>query len=398
MIFDNVEMAPPDPILGLSAALKEDPNPEKIDLGAGIYRDESGKTPVFSAVRKAERKILERAQSKEYLPQQGAADYAAAVQEMLLGQGHEALASQRAATVQSLGGTGGLRLAGEFIRKIRPGGRLWVSEPTWSNHYGVFGATGVEIKTYPYYDEAGKRLDFEPMIQALGGIPEGDAVLLHGCCHNPSGMDPTPQQWARIAEVSARQGFLPLIDFAYQGFGQGIEEDATGARMFCAPGREAVIVSSFSKNFGLYNERIGALTVLCSSAEAARRVLSQLQIVIRQNYSNPPSHGSAIVAAILGDPQLRREWEEELAVTRGRIQEMRRLFVETLKAKGVERDFSFIVRQNGMFSFSGLTKEQVAELKAKDSIYIVGSGRINVAGMTPANVDRLCEAIARVLG
>jgi aspartate aminotransferase/aromatic-amino-acid transaminase len=396
-MFDELEMAPPDPILGLSEAVRKDPNPNKIDLGVGNYVGEAGTTPIFSAVKKAEHGILEGETTKRYLPIDGSPAYSRAVQEMALGPGHEALASRRAATAHTPGGTGALRVGADFLRKVRPSARLWVSDPTWPNHLGVFGAAGFEISSYPYYDAKAKCLDFDRMLAALGEIPRGDVLLLHGSCHNPTGMDPTPQQWRRIAEVAAERSLPAFFDLAYQGFGQGLEEDAASVRAFATAGREMLIASSYSKNFGLYCERVGALTVIASSPEAAEKALSHVRIAIRANYSNPPAHGAAIVVKILGDCDLRKEWEEELTAVRGRIQEMRRLFVETLKTKGVARDFSFITRQNGMFSLSGLTKEQVETLRSRDSIYIVGSGRINVAGMTRANMDRLCEAIARVL-
>jgi aromatic-amino-acid transaminase len=317
---------------------------------------------------------------------------------MLFGAGAEVVSSKRARTVQAPGGTGALRVAGDFLRKHCPDARLWVSDPTWSNHYGIFEAAGFDIAVYPYYNADGKCLDFNGMIATLETIPNGDIVLLHGCCHNPSGMDPLPEQWAKIAGIVAENELIPLIDFAYQGLADGLEQDAAATRLFCAPWREALIASSFSKNLGLYNERVGALTVVAGTEEEARAAFSHVQISIRCNYSSPPSHGGAIVSAVLGNAELKKEWEGEVARIRDRIREMRGLFVETLKAKGVTRDFSFITRQNGMFSFSGLTKEQVATLREKYAIYIVGNGRINVAGMTPDNMDYLCDAIADVLG
>lgn len=397
-MFESIEMAPPDPILGLSAAFKKDPNPDKINLGVGVYVNEDGVTPIFSAVKKAEKRMLEGQATKGYLPIEGLAEYGRAVQELAFGPEHEIVTSGRAATLQAPGGTGALRIAGDFIHAHFPQASIWLSDPTWANHKGIFGNAGVPIKSYPYYDAEAKALDFDAMIAVLQTVPEGDVVLLHGCCHNPTGMDPTPEQWERIAETLAQRKVVALLDFAYQGFGKGLEEDAAGLRALARPGCELLVASSFSKNFGLYRERVGALTIVCDSADAAEKVLSNVRVLVRRNYSNPPAHGAEIVATILGDADLRAEWHEELKATCGRIAEMRRLFVDTLKARGVARDFSFIVEQTGMFSFSGLTKDQVEALREKYAIYIVGSGRINVAGMSKRNMDRLCEAIADVLG
>ena len=396
-MFNGLEMAPPDPILGLTEAFKADPNPDKINLGVGVYKDKTGSTPVFTSVKKAERRLVEGETSKSYLPITGGPEYAAAVQELLFGSGSEVISSKRAVTAHTPGGTGGLRVAGDFMTMLRPGSRIWVSDPTWANHLGVFGAAGLEVAKYPYYDAETKTLAFDKMIAALGDIPQGDIVLLHGCCHNPTGQDPTGAQWQQIADVVAKRKLLPIVDFAYQGLAVGLDQDAVGVHTLCAAGCEVIVVSSFSKNFGLYSERVGAITVVCESADASAKAGSHLKIAIRQNYSNPPAHGGAIVATVLGDAALRAEWDGEVAVIRDRIREMRRLMVETLKAKGVQRDFSFITKQNGMFSFSGLTKAQVETLKSKYAIYIVGSGRINVAGLTEANMDRFCQAVADVL-
>ncbi len=396
-MLEHLEMAPPDPILGLTVAFKEDPRPEKINLGVGVFKDAQGQTPIPACVKKAEERLLRQESTKSYLPIDGSPEYAAAVQELLLGVGHPACAARRVVTVQTPGGTGGLRVAGDFLRRALPAATLWVSDPTWANHFQIFNAAGFEVKTYPYYDASAKGLNFQGMIEAFQTLPKGDVVLLHGCCHNPTGIDPTPDQWRAIAQALAERGLFPLVDFAYQGLGRGIEEDGEGFRILCETCPELLVVSSFSKNFGLYNERVGALTALASTEEAAKRILSHLKIMARVNYSTPPSHGAAIVATVLGDPELRAEWVGEVAAIRERIQEMRRLFVETLRAQGVTRDFSFLLTQNGMFSFSGLDKAQVERLRQEFAIYIVGSGRINVAGMTPGNMNRLCEAIAAVL-
>jgi len=396
-MFEELEMAPPDPILDLKVAFKEDPNPAKIDLTAGVYKDDEGNTPIFHAVKLAEARLLELETDKSYLSIEGSAEYAAVVQALLFGQDHQVIADERAVTAHTPGGTGALRVAGDLIRRIRPEARVWVSDPTWPNHPNVFRAAGLAVETYPYFDPATNGLAFDRMLEALGRIPQGDVVLLHACCHNPTGIDPTPEQWARIAEVIEAGGSLPLLDFAYQGLGDGIREDAVGLLTLCRPGRELLVASSFSKNFGLYKERAGALTLVAPSREVAQAALSHMKRCIRANYSNPPAHGAAIVTTVLNDPELRARWEEELKAMCDRINRMRHLLVETLAAKGVTRDFSFIERQRGMFSFSGLTEEQVGALRRKHAIYMVGNGRINVAGINEANVDRLCRAIADVL-
>jgi aromatic-amino-acid transaminase len=396
-ILQTVEKAPPDPILGLTTAFKADPNPNKVNLGVGVYKDENGNTPILACVKKAEEKILQNDSRDGYLPIEGSPEYAAAVQELLFGADSPIVAEKRVATAHAPGGTGALRLAADFLKKVAPNARMWVSDPTWVQPGHSVGAPGIEIDTYPYYDADGKCLDIEAMLAGLERIPAGDIVLLHGCCHNPSGMDPDADQWRRIAKVMADGDLLPLIDFAYQGLANGIEKDNEGMRIVVDACGEALIASSFSKNFGLYCERVGALTLVSKTAQATAASLTQIQASARANYSNPPFHGAAIVCAVLADPDLRAEWEREVAEIRNRIKQMRVQLVETLKAKGVERDFSFITTQNGMFSFSGLTKDQVQKLRDENGIYIVGSGRINVAALTPANMDGVCEAIAAVL-
>lgn len=397
-MFEVLDMAPPDPILGLSEAFKKDPNPNKINLGIGVYCDENGRTPVFHSVKKAEERILASEKTKNYVnPNSGTPEYSAAVQELLFGAGHPVIAEGRCATAHTPGGTGALRVAADLIKLVKPDAKVWLSEPTWPNHPSIFQAAGIRVSVYPYYDAAEKRLDVDRMMSALKNVPAGDVVLLHACCHNPTGMDPTIEQWKAIAEVSASHGWVPLFDFAYQGLADGLNEDAQGVAQFLAPDRELLVCSSFSKNFGLYNERVGALTLVADSRGSAEKALSHLKRVIRSNYSNPPAHGSNIVTTILQDAALRTEWEGEVTAMRDRIAGMRQLFVETLRAKGVAQDFSFLVKQKGMFSFSGLTKDHVEALKSQFSVYIVGSGRINVAGMTPANMDALCTAIATVL-
>jgi aspartate aminotransferase/aromatic-amino-acid transaminase len=319
------------------------------------------------------------------------------VQTLLFGKEHNIIAKQLAQTAHTPGGTGALRVAAEFIKKHLPEATIWVSNPTWANHQSVFQSVGLEVGSYAYYNADNKSLDFEAMLASLSQVPEGDVVLFHGCCHNPTGIDPTPEQWYQLAKLCSKQGFLPLFDFAYQGFGQGLQEDAQGLRTFLEHVPEMLIASSFSKNFGLYNERVGALTILCETAEQAETAFTQIKRCIRTNYSNPPSHGSAVVAEILNDPELFALWESEVKAMRTRIHEMRSLFVNTLRIKGVSQDFSFISHQQGMFSFSGLTPDQVAQLRKEYGIYIVGSGRISVAGMTHENMDPLCDAIAAIL-
>jgi aspartate/tyrosine/aromatic aminotransferase len=396
-MFEKVQIAPPDPILGLTELFKADPNPDKINLSVGVYQDSNGKTPVLGTVKAAERKILEQENSKGYLPMTGEPAYCAQVQELLFGEGHEIITSKRAATAQCPGGTGALRVAGDYLNIVHPGAKLWLSNPTWANHNTIFEAAGLTCEKYDYRDPATNGLDFDAMCASIKTIPKGDVILLHGCCHNPTGIDPTPEQWATIGDLLVENGVLPLVDFAYQGLAVGVEEDRAGLLELTKKVKQMLICSSFSKNFGLYRERTGALTVVADSVEQASTVMSQVKLRIRYNYSNPPSHGGQIVATVLGDKELKAQWLDEVADIRNRINEMRHLFVKTLKDKGVEQDFSSIIKQSGMFSFSGLTKEQVDQLREKYSIYIVGSGRINVAGMTPDNMNRLCEAIKSVL-
>jgi aspartate/tyrosine/aromatic aminotransferase len=397
-MFDALPLAPPDSILGLGEAFKKDPNPNKINLSVGVYKDEQGNTPVLPSVKEAERRLLDKEKSKGYLAIEGLADYGARVQEMLFGSGHEIVKNKRGVTAQTPGGTGSLRVAADFLRKHFPMTKVWVSKPTWANHTAIFTAAGLPTDVYAYIDSTGKGLDFDGMIAALEKMPAGDVVLLHACCHNPTGIDPTPEQWKKIAAVIKQRGLLALVDFAYQGFGDGLEEDAFGLREIAAQGVDLLVCSSFSKNFGLYGERVGALTLVTTNAEAAERALSQVRISIRTNYSNPPTHGGALVAEVLNDAKLRQQWEAELAAMRERIHKMRHLFVAEMKKLKPEKDFSFLIHQKGMFSYSGLTNMQVDELRTKHAVYVVGNGgRINVAGMTEQNMSALTKAIAAVL-
>ncbi|MCY3901166.1 MAG: aspartate/tyrosine/aromatic aminotransferase [Caldilineaceae bacterium] len=396
-MFETISPAPEDSILGLTEAFKKDQNPNKINLGVGVYKDGGGQTPVLSTVKEAEERLLRSEATKSYLPIDGLAAYAALSQAIVFGSEHPILGAGRAATVQTPGGTGALRVAADFVRRISPQATVWLSDPTWPNHPNVFGSAALQVQSYPYFEAEANGVAFDRMVAVLEAIPKGDVLLLHGCCHNPTGADLSSQQWQAVAALCAERGILPLLDFAYQGFGDGLDEDATGVRTVADHCREFLVATSYSKNFGLYNERVGAMTLVAANSEAAEAAHSHLKICVRTNYSNPPAHGGQIVAEILGDPELRQRWEVELAEMRNRINDMRHLFVETLDEQGAGRDFSFIARQRGMFSYSGLTPAQVQALRDRHSVYIVGSGRINVAGMTEANMVYLCAAIADVL-
>lgn len=397
MIFSQITAAPADPILGLTEAFKADPRTDKVNLGVGIYKDEAGQTPVLKSVKLAEAKLLEEEKTKSYLGIEGVALYNQAVQQLLFGKDNAIIADGRAVTAQAPGGTGSLRVAAEFVLSNTDSKTIWISNPTWANHKNIFETAGLEIKEYSYYRAETHDLDFDAMMTDLQQASEGDLVLLHGCCHNPTGIDLNINQWQQVAKLCAEKGLVPLFDFAYQGFGSGIEEDAQGLRAVAAVVPELLVANSFSKDFGLYNERIGAVTLVAKDSESAVRAFSQVKRTIRANYSNPPAHGAMIVSTILNDGELNALWQQELTEMRQRIASMRTLFVESLKAEGVDRDFSFISRQNGMFSFSGLNKEQVARLKDEFGVYIVGSGRISVAGMTKTNMPVICKAIAKVL-
>ncbi|UTO03095.1 amino acid aminotransferase [Serratia nematodiphila] len=396
-MFEKITAAPADPILGLTDIFRADARPNKINLGIGVYKDETGKTPVLTSVKKAEQYLLENETTKNYLGIEGIPAFASCTQELLFGKESPIVTDRRARTAQTPGGTGGLRVAADFIANQTSAKRIWISNPGWPNHKNVFSAVGLEVLEYAYYDAANHALDFDGLLNSLKQAQAGDVVLFHGCCHNPTGIDPTAEQWAQLAELSAANGWLPLFDFAYQGFANGLEEDAQGLRIFAAKHQELLVASSYSKNFGLYNERVGACTIVAADAETADRAFSQVKAAIRANYSNPPSHGAAVVATILGNDALRAMWEQELTDMRQRIHRMRQLFVNTLQEKGAQQDFSFIIQQNGMFSFSGLTKEQVLRLREEFGVYAVNSGRVNVAGMTPDNMAPLCEAIVAVL-
>lgn len=397
IMFEQVSMASADPILGLTDAFKKDARSEKINLGVGIYKDESGQTPILATVKEAEKRLLATEKTKSYLTIEGIAAYGVAVQKLLFGADSDIISENRARTAQVPGGTGALRTGADFALKKLGIRKIWVSNPTWANHGNVFTTAGLKVASYDYYNAETKDLDFDAMIASLQHVETGDLVLFHGCCHNPTGIDPTNEQWEVLAKLIADLGAVPFFDFAYQGFAKGVEEDAQGLRIFAKYNKELLIANSFSKNFGLYNERVGGITLVAEESDIADSAFSQIKAGIRSNYSNPPAHGAAIVTTILEDADLYAQWVKEVADMRERIQEMRDLFVATLKEKGVPGDYSFISRQNGMFSFSGLSVEQVNRLKDEFAVYIVGSGRISVAGMTKDNMPPLCDAIAKVI-
>ncbi len=392
MFFDRIEAAPADPILGISEAFKKDPRADKINLSVGVYKNEQGVTQILDCVKKAEKILLDEETTKSYLPIGGMPEYGRCARELIFGKESEYVDGGKAVSVHCPGGTGALRIGSDFLHQQNVATTVWISDPTWANHYQIAQAAGLKFERYPYYDRVNHCLAFDRMMDTLSQAKEGDVVLLHGCCHNPTGIDPTAEQWEQIAVFLKEHKLLPFIDFAYQGIGHGLEEDAAGLRTIAKHCPEMLIASSFSKNFGLYNERVGVLTVVCKDTETASCVFSQLKISVRTAISNPPAHGEKIVTTILSTPQLRQEWEEELAGMRDRILEMRKLLVEKLSAAGAG-DYSFIAEQNGMFSFSGLDKDQVARLKEEFGIYIVGSGRICVAGINHGNIDRLVEAL-----
>lgn len=396
-MFENINAAPADPILGLGEAFKAETRDKKINLGIGVYKDAKGTTPIMKAVKKAEQRLFDVETTKNYLSIDGVAEFNAKTKALLFGANSDVVTQGRAKTVQSLGGTGALRIAAEFIKRQTKAQNVWISNPTWPNHNAIFNAVGMTIREYRYYDAERKALDWDNLIADLSNAGEGDVVLLHGCCHNPTGIDPTPEQWQKLAEMSVKNGWLPLFDFAYQGLANGLEEDALGLRTFAANHKELLVASSFSKNFGLYNERVGAFTLVAENEQIAATALTQVKTIVRTLYSNPASHGASTVALVLGDEQLRSEWDAELTEMRERIKKMRHLFVQLLKEAGAKQDFSFIIEQNGMFSFSGLSAVQVDRLKEEFAIYAVRSGRINVAGITEDNIRYLCESIVNVL-
>lgn len=393
--FAYISTAPPDAILGLTEAYAADTNPDKMNLSVGVYKNADGQTPVLRCVKEAERKLIETEATKGYLPIDGFGDYRDHVRNLAFG---DLIEADRVTVIQTPGGTGALRVSADFLVTQLSPTRIFIPTPTWANHPAVFAAANLPTEHYRYLGGDRTSLDIEAMLDDLSNKTKpGDAVLLHGCCHNPTGIDPTPDQWKEIAAVVAKQNLVPVLDFAYQGFGDGIEEDSIGLRTVMSAVDEAIVCSSFSKNFGLYSERVGAVSLVAADSGTAVAAKSQLKRVVRTNYSNPPRHGAAVVATVLDDPALTAMWKEELTEMRERITRLRNQFIDTMKTAGGGHDFEFLRPQNGMFSFSGLTKMQVDELKSKHSIYIVGSGRINVAGMNEAKMQPLCAAVASVL-
>ncbi len=396
-IFQAVETAPRDPILGLTEQFNADTNPAKVNLGVGVYNDDSGKLPLLQCVAQAERQMTEAAKAHGYLPIDGIAAYDKAVQGLVFGADHDAVTSGRVVTVQAVGGTGGLKLGADFLKKLSPTATVLISDPSWENHRALFSSAGFKVDTYPYYDAEARGIRFDAMLAALKAAPGGTIVSLHACCHNPTGYDLTPEQWAQVVAVVQAQGLVAFLDMAYQGFGKGIAEDGAVVQQFLASGMNFFVSTSFSKSFSLYGERVGALSVVCASKEEAARVLSQVKIVIRTNYSSPPTQGAQVVATVLTTPALRTLWEGELEAMRVRIKSMRGALVEKLQAEGVKEDLSFITRQQGMFSYSGLTTPQMQRLRSEFGIYGLDSGRICMAALNSRNVDAVASAMAKVM-
>jgi aromatic-amino-acid transaminase len=396
-LFTAVEMAPRDPILGLNEQFNADTNPHKVNLGVGVYYDDEGKLPLLECVRAAEKQMTDAPKARGYLPIDGIAAYDAAVQALVFGAESDPVKGKRVATVQALGGTGGLKVGADFLKKVNPTAKVLISDPSWENHRALFTQAGFAVEAYPYYNAARRGIDFDGMLTALDQAKEGTIVILHACCHNPTGYDITAEQWDQvIAKVKARK-LVPFLDMAYQGFGYGIAEDGAVIGKFVASGQNFFVSTSFSKSFSLYGERVGALSVLCQDKEETSRVLSQLKIVIRTNYSNPPTHGGQVVTTVLNTPELRALWEKELGDMRLRIKQMRLALVEKLKASGVKQDMSFITQQIGMFSYSGLTKDQMVRLRGEFGVYGTDTGRMCVAALNSKNIDYVCASIAKVL-
>ena len=396
-MFERVSKAPADPILGLTDTFNADPRPEKVNLGVGVFRNEDGLTPILKTVKIAEQRLLDSETTKSYLAISGDAEYGRQVQLLLFGPEHNIISNQLARTAQTPGGTGALRVAADFFARQLDVETIWVSNPTWGNHNSIFASANLSVKSYRYYDPHTQSLDFAGMLDDLQQVRSNDVVVFHGCCHNPTGIDPTVEQWQQLASLAEKVGFIVLFDFAYQGFAVGVDEDAAGLRIFAEKVPELLVASSFSKNFGLYNERVGAFTLVASNRTVADDAFSQVKSIIRSNYSNPPAHGAKIVAAVLADPDLKRQWIDEVREMREHIWTLRLLLVEKLHALGVDRDFGFITTQKGMFSYTGLQPEQVTRLREEFGIYMVGTGRINVAGLSSKNIDSVCRAIATVL-
>lgn len=396
-LFSAVEMAPRDPILGLNEQYNADTNPAKVNLGVGVYFDDNGKLPLLECVQAAEKTMMEKPAARGYLPIDGIAAYDAAVKSLVFGPNSEPVTSGRVATVQGIGGTGGLKIGADFLKKINPNATVLISDPSWENHRALFTNAGFAVDSYRYYDANNRGVDFDGMLADLNAAAPGTIILLHACCHNPTGYDITAAQWEQVIATISANKLVPFLDMAYQGFGHGIAEDGAVIGKFLAAGLDFFVSTSFSKSFSLYGERVGALSVVCASKEEAGRVLSQLKIAIRTNYSNPPIHGGAIVAAVLGNPELRALWEQELGEMRVRIKAMRQKLVDGLKAAGVTQDMSFITTQIGMFSYSGLSKDQMVRLRDEFGVYGTDTGRMCVAALNSKNIDYVCASIAKVI-
>ena len=396
-MFSAVEMAPRDPILGLNEQFAADTNPHKVNLGVGVYYDDNGKLPLLACVQKAEQAMMEKPSARGYLPIDGIAAYDAAVQTLVFGAQSPSVQAKRVATVQCLGGTGGLKVGADFLKRLNPQAKVLISDPSWENHKALFTQAGFDVQAYPYYDAQALGVNFPKMLASLASAEPGTIVVLHACCHNPTGYDITPSQWKQVVETVKSKGLTAFLDMAYQGFGHGIAEDGAVVDLFVQAGLSFFVATSFSKSFSLYGERVGALSVHCETADEAAKVLSQLKIAIRTNYSNPPIHGGSVVAAVLNNPEWRSLWESELAGMRVRIKDMRQKLVAGLKAAGVQRDMSFITHQIGMFSYSGLSKDQMVRLRNEFGIYGTDTGRMCVAALNSKNIDYVCAGIAKVL-
>jgi len=396
-LFTAVEMAPRDPILGLNEQFAADTNPNKVNLGVGVYFDDNGKLPLLDCVQSAEKAMMDKPTARGYLPIDGIAAYDAAVKSLVFGADSEPVTSGRVATVQGIGGTGGLKIGADFLKKISPNAKVMISDPSWENHRALFTHAGFQVESYAYYDAEKRGVNFEGMLASLNAAAAGSIVVLHACCHNPTGYDITAAQWDQVIAVVKAKSLTPYLDMAYQGFGHGIQEDGAVIGKFVAAGLNFLVSTSFSKSFSLYGERVGALSVVCVDKEECGRVLSQLKIVIRTNYSNPPIHGGAVVAAVLANPEWRATWEKELSEMRARIKAMRQKLVDGLKAAGVKQDMSFITTQIGMFSYSGLNKDQMVRLRSEFGVYGTDTGRMCVAALNSKNIDHVCQAIAKVI-
>ncbi|MCZ8235805.1 MAG: amino acid aminotransferase [Inhella sp.] len=396
-VFAAVALAPRDPILGLNEQFNADPRTDKVNLGVGVYTDANGKLPLLGSVQAAEARLAAHPAARGYLPIDGFAAYVAAAQTQVFGAQSPALAAKRVASLQALGGTGALKVGADFLHRLNPRATVWISDPSWENHRALFTHAGFNVRTYAYYDAPGQGIAFNALLADLGQAQAGDIVLLHACCHNPTGYDLTGEQWAAVVELIKSRQLLPFMDMAYQGFGQGLDADAQAVRALDAAGLNFLVASSFSKSFSLYGERVGSLHVVAADADEAARVLSQIKVTARTTYSNPPTHGAKVVATVLTDEELRTQWEQELAGMRDRIAQMRTGLRQALEAAGVRQPLDFITRQQGMFSYSGLSAAQMQRLRAEFGVYGVDSGRLCVAALNAGNLPRVAQAIATVL-